>query len=439
MNCSIDNLFNFCFNSISYDNYIIIFFFFFFFFFFLSFLGNELNYMGLIMGGDIMSMCLMMLTIWVIYLMMMSSFLNNLFENKMFMMYLMMMLFFLLMCFYSLSLLMFYFFFESVLFPIILIIFNWGNQPERLQAGIYMLMYTLFGSYPLLVIMLLYGEESLNYFYMNIMMSFNTGYLFFFMILGFLVKIPMFFVHLWLPKAHVEAPISGSMILAAVLLKLGVYGLYRFKVFYLKEMMMLGYVIMVVSVMGGMIVGLMCVFQVDMKALIAYSSVCHMGLVLGGMITWNFWSSYGSLLLMIGHGLCSSGLFCLANYMYERFFTRSILLMKGVGKFFPNLCLWWFLFSVINMSAPLSMNLFGEIFLIGSMIKFSMMFIFPLMMISFLSAGYSLYMFSYTQHGEGSWLFAVKLIEIREYMVIMFHFFPMIIWIMKMEMFSNWF
>nr|YP_010350327.1 NADH dehydrogenase subunit 4 [Ixodes barkeri]UOK09756.1 NADH dehydrogenase subunit 4 [Ixodes barkeri]UOL50399.1 NADH dehydrogenase subunit 4 [Ixodes barkeri] len=416
---------------------LLIFFFFFFFFFVMS---DDFNYVSLMMGGDLMSMFLMMLTIWMIYLMMMSSFMNKLFENKMFLLYLMMMLFFLFMCFYSLSLLMFYFFFESVLFPIIMIIFNWGNQPERLQAGIYMLMYTLFGSYPLLVIMLFYGDVSLNYFYMSIFFQKTMmGYFFFFMIMGFLVKVPMFFVHLWLPKAHVEAPISGSMILAAVLLKLGIYGLYRFKFFYLSEMMLMGYLIMTISLVGGMMVGIMCVFQVDMKALIAYSSVCHMGIVLSGMMTMGFWSSYGSLLLMIGHGLCSSGLFCLANFMYERFFTRSIILMKGVGKFFPNLCLWWFLFSVVNMSAPLTMNLFGEVFLIGSLMKFSMIFVFPLMIISFVSAGYSLYMYSYTQHGEGCWFFSNKLIEMREFMLMMFHFFPMIIWVFKMEMFSNWF
>nr|YP_010350314.1 NADH dehydrogenase subunit 4 [Ixodes australiensis]UOK09743.1 NADH dehydrogenase subunit 4 [Ixodes australiensis] len=433
----INNMYSFNFFSVSHNNYIMLLF---FFFFFLNLLGDEFNYVGFMMGGDMMSMCLMLLTIWVIYLMMVSSFFNNLFNNKMFMLYLMMMLFFLLMCFYSLSLLMFYFFFESVLFPIIMIIFNWGNQPERLQAGIYMLMYTLLGSYPLLVVMLLYGDFSLNYLYMNMMMkNYELGMYFFFMIMGFLVKVPMFFVHLWLPKAHVEAPISGSMILAAILLKLGIYGLYRFKFFYFEEIMKMGYMVMVISVVGGMIVGIMCVFQVDLKALIAYSSVCHMGIVLGGMMTLNFWSSYGSLLLMIGHGLCSSGLFCLANFMYERFYTRSIILLKGIGKFFPNLCLWWFLFSVVNMSAPMSMNLFGEIFLIGSLMKFSMLFIIPLMMISFVSAGYSLYMFSYTQHGEGGWMFSVKSIEIREFMIMLFHFFPMIIWFLKMELFSYWF
>nr|YP_010937289.1 NADH dehydrogenase subunit 4 [Ixodes ornithorhynchi]WKW95246.1 NADH dehydrogenase subunit 4 [Ixodes ornithorhynchi]WKW95259.1 NADH dehydrogenase subunit 4 [Ixodes ornithorhynchi] len=413
---------------------------FFFFFFFFCFMKGSFMYDNMILGGDLMSFCLMMLTIWVIYLMMMSSFLNSLFENKMFMLYLVMMMFFLFMCFFSLSLLMFYFFFESVLFPIIMIIFNWGNQPERLQAGIYMFLYTLFGSYPLLTLMLFFGEDSLNYFYLYMMsVNIQVGYFFYFMILGFLVKVPMFFVHLWLPKAHVEAPISGSMILAAVLLKLGIYGLYRFSVFFMGELMKLGVLVMVISVMGGMIVSIMCFFQVDIKSLIAYSSVCHMGIVLGGVMSMNFWSSYGSMLLMIGHGLCSSSLFCLANFMYERFYTRSMLMLKGVGKLFPNLGFWWFVMSISNMSAPLTMNLLGEVLLMGGLMKMSMFFVFPLMVISFVSAGYSLYMFSYIYHGDGWTIFSVKMIEMREYMVMMFHFFPMIIWVMKMECFSNWF
>nr|YP_010350353.1 NADH dehydrogenase subunit 4 [Ixodes fecialis]UOK09782.1 NADH dehydrogenase subunit 4 [Ixodes fecialis] len=408
-----------------------------FFFFFFSLMKSGMINDNMMLGGDLMSICLMMLTIWVIYLMMLSSFMNNLFENKMFMMYTSMMMMFLFLCFFSFSLLGFYFFFESVLFPIIMIVFNWGNQPERLQAGMYMLLYTLFGSYPLLVIMLMYSELSMNYLYM-MMLDMKVGYFFYFMILGFLVKVPMFMLHLWLPKAHVEAPISGSMILAAILLKLGVYGLYRFKMFFLKELMEMGDLIVVLSVMGGSFIGIMCLFQVDIKSLIAYSSVCHMGVVLGGMMSMSFWSSYGSLLLMIGHGLCSSALFCLANFMYERFFTRSLMLLKGVGKFFPNLSLWWFLMSVANMSAPMSMNLFGEIFLMGSLVNYCFWLFIPLGVISFVSAGYSLYLYSYTQHGEGWMIFSVEMIVMREYMLMLFHFFPMIMWVLKMECFSSW-
>lgn len=124
--------------------------------------------------------------------------------------------------------------------------------------------------------------------------------------------------------------------------------------------------------------------------------------------------------------------------MYERFFTRSVILLKGIGKIFPNLSLWWFLMRVANMSAPLRINLFGEIFLMGRLIKYSFWLILPLGVISFVRAGYSLYIYSYTQHGEGWIIFSIKIIEIREYMVIIFHFFPIIVWILKMECFLTW-
>nr|YP_011014766.1 NADH dehydrogenase subunit 4 [Ixodes crenulatus]WQB40577.1 NADH dehydrogenase subunit 4 [Ixodes crenulatus] len=388
--------------------------------------------------GDLMSINLLLLSVWVLILMFLSSFKENLYNNKYFMFYLFLMLFLLFVCFFSMNLMMFYFFFEAVLFPIVMLIFNWGNQPERLQAGVYMLMYTLLGSMPLLVLMLFFGEMTLNYLFLDFSWKMSMGWLFMLMMMGFLVKVPMFFVHLWLPKAHVEAPVSGSMILAAVLLKLGVYGIYRFKGFFTMELMEMGYILMVISVLGGMYVGLMCLFQTDIKSLIAYSSICHMGVVLGGIMNLNFWGTYGGLLLMLGHGLCSSGLFCLGNMLYERFYTRSVMLLKGMMKIFPSMSLWWFLFSIVNMSAPPSMNIFGEIFLMGSLMKFSMLFIFPLMMISFLSACYSLYMFSYINHGEGWMIWAVKLISIREYMILLYHFFPLLIWVLKMDCFVNW-
>nr|QVD40459.1 NADH dehydrogenase subunit 4 [Ixodes (Pholeoixodes) sp. YTF-2021a] len=390
------------------------------------------------LAGDLMSINLFLLSVWVSILMLLSSFKENLYSNKSFMFYVFFMLFLLFMCFFSLNLMMFFFFFEAVLFPIIMMIFNWGSQPERLQAGIYMLMYTLFGSMPLLVLMLLYSEVTMNYLLLDYTSGMKLGMLFFMMMMGFLVKVPMYFVHLWLPKAHVEAPVSGSMILAAVLLKLGVYGIYRFKMFFMVELMEMGYILMVISVFGGMYVGVMCMFQTDIKALIAYSSVCHMGVVLGGVMNLNFWGSYGGLLLMLGHGLCSSGLFCLGNMLYERFFTRSVMLLKGMMKIFPSMTLWWFLLSIVNMSAPPTMNIFGEVFLMGSLMKFSLMFALPLMMISFLSACYSLYMYSYINHGQGWVIWSVKSILIREFMVMLLHFFPLIVWVFKMECFLSW-
>nr|YP_009560379.1 NADH dehydrogenase subunit 4 [Haemaphysalis bancrofti]QAB05946.1 NADH dehydrogenase subunit 4 [Haemaphysalis bancrofti] len=409
------------------------------FMFFFSFLlyFNSVNMISSIFGIDLMSFMLILLTIWISFLMLMASVKTGMSSNKNFVFYLSLMTFLLVNCFMVMNLLLFYFLFESVLFPIIMMIFGWGTQPERLQAGFYMLMYTLFGSLPLLLMILIFKSKSLmypfiEYFYMEI------GIFFFLMMLGFLVKIPVFFFHLWLPKAHVEAPISGSMILAAVLLKLGIYGIYRFKNFYFNELMNLNYLLMVLSLWGSVLVSIYCLFQVDIKSLIAYSSVCHMGIVFSGSINFLFLGSYGSLLLMIGHGICSSGLFCLANLAYERFFTRSIIMIKGMMKIFPSLTFFWFMFSIFNMSAPLTMNLIGEWFLCMSVMKWSLFFIFPCMMLIFMSACYSMFMYSYLNHGDGWLMWSAKSISVLEYNLMMLHLIPMMMWFMKMTFFFKW-
>jgi NADH-ubiquinone oxidoreductase chain 4 len=112
----------------------------------------------------------------------------------------------------------------------------------------------------------------------------------------------------------------------------------------------------------------MCLRQTDLKALVAYSSVAHIGLVLGGLITINYWGICGAFTLMIGHGLCSSGLFCLTNIAYERLGSRSLLVNRGLLNFIPSLALWWFLLSACNIAAPPSLNLLGEVRLINRMV-----------------------------------------------------------------------
>lgn len=335
------------------------------------------------------------------------------------------------------NLLFFYLFFESVLFPIVIIIFGWGRQPERLQAGFYMLIYTLFGSLPLLVIILVFKTSSLIYLFLEYYLL-EIGIFFLLIILGFLVKIPVFFFHLWLPKAHVEAPISGSMILAGVLLKLGIYGIYRFKYFYFNEIINFNYFLIILSLWGRFLVRIYCLFQVDIKSLIAYSSVCHIGIVFSGSINFLFLGSYGSLLLIIGHGLCRSGLFCLANLIYERFFTRRIMIIKGLMKIFPSLSLFWFIFSIVNMSAPLTINLIGEWLLCIGILKWSLFFIFPIIMIIFIRACYSIYIYSYLNHGRGWLIWSSKRISVREYNLLLLHLIPLVLWFLKIEFFFKW-
>nr|QLD97280.1 NADH dehydrogenase subunit 4 [Rhipicephalus evertsi] len=385
---------------------------------------------------DLMSFSMTNLTIWITFLMIMASRFNKMFYNKMFNFYILIMMNLLFLCFSLNNLLMFYLFFEAVLFPIILLITGWGAQPERIQAGFYMLMYTVFGSMPLLVLMLM-SKISLSIIFNEWLFN-QMGWIFFLMILGFLVKIPMFLLHLWLPKAHVEAPIAGSMILAGILLKLGFYGLYRFKSFFFIDLMAYSYTLISISVWGAVMISIYCLFQIDIKSLIAYSSVSHMGIALAGCLTFYLHGSYGMLMMMIGHGLCSSGLFCLSNMLYERFYTRNIFMLKGMLLIFPNLTLWWFLFSIVNMSAPMTMNLFGELFLGVSLVKFSMLMMVPMMMLIFLSACYSMYLYSYINHGAGWIIFSNNMITQREYFLLFLHMTPMMLWFLKLNFFMKW-
>nr|UOU85040.1 NADH dehydrogenase subunit 4 [Silo pallipes] len=388
-------------------------------------------------GVDMISYFLILLSIWISVLMILASFkIYNLnFYKNLFIMNLIFLLLMLVLTFSSMNLFMFYLFFEGSLIPILFLILGWGLQPERIQAGIYLLFYTLFVSLPLLM-SIFFINNKMNSLMIYMLKNFSENFfiLYFIMLLAFLVKIPMFFIHLWLPKAHVEAPISGSMILAGIMLKLGGYGILRILLFLSNFNMKFNFLIMVISLMGAFYVSLMCFFQMDMKALVAYSSVAHMGLMLSGLLSQTNWGISGSYIMMIGHGLCSSGLFCLVNFNYERFFSRNLLINSGLLSMMPSLTLWWFMFLSSNMAAPPSLNLLGEISLINSLIMWSYKFMMLLMLISFFSAGFSLYLFSFMQQG----MFVMNLNnyfmnESREFLLLILHWIPLNLLILKMD------
>nr|UUA64676.1 NADH dehydrogenase subunit 4 [Leguminivora glycinivorella] len=401
---------------------------------------SNLSYM---FGCDMISFGLILLSIWICGLMLMAS--ENLFKVKFYINFFLFNIIFLLIMLYMtfsvMNLFMFYLFFEGSLIPTLLLIMGWGYQPERIQAGLYLLFYTLFASLPLLLgIFFIFNSENFIMIYFLKFLNLDMYLLYFSMIMAFLVKMPMYFVHLWLPKAHVEAPVSGSMILAGIMLKLGGYGLLRVMIFLQQVGLKFNFIWIVISLLGGFYVSLNCFCQVDIKSLIAYSSVAHMSLVIGGIMTMSYWGFMGSYVLMIGHGLCSSGMFCLANINYERLHSRSLYINKGMMNFIPSMSLWWFLLMSSNMAAPPSLNLMGEIMLINSLMSwcwFSMIF---LMLISFFSAGYSLYLYSYTQHGKyycGVYSFYIGVS--REYLMLLLHWLPLNILIMKIDYSMIWF
>nr|QFO91027.1 NADH dehydrogenase subunit 4 [Trachypenaeus curvirostris]QUT08448.1 NADH dehydrogenase subunit 4 [Trachypenaeus curvirostris] len=393
---------------------------------------------GWCLGVDSLSFILILLSFWITALVVFSS-QKVLKENNypsVFLLVNIFLLLFLVLTFSSVDYLLFYISFESSLIPTLILILGWGYQPERLQAGVYMLFYTLFASLPLLVSLLsLYSSSgSLTLGLMNLEQNSEfISYLWYLVtVFAFIVKLPMFLVHLWLPKAHVEAPVAGSMILAGVLLKLGGYGLIRVLPLFSEVNKSLSWFWVSVSLVGGVAVSLMCLRQVDVKALIAYSSVAHMGLVLCGLVVFGWWGLNGAVVVMIGHGLCSSGLFCLANMVYERVGSRSLLISKGLMNFMPSMALWWFLLSAGNMAAPPTLNLLGEISLIISVVSWSKLSMLSISLLSFFSAAYTLYMFSLSQHGKYyNALFSCCSGKVREYLILMLHWLPLNILMLK--------
>nr|ARI47102.1 NADH dehydrogenase subunit 4 [Phascolosoma sp. MZK-2017] len=395
---------------------------------------------------DSLSWPLMMLTLWIFLLSTLAS--QTIWSNHqqpyLFLLLSSILALTLIICFSSKNFLLFYFFFEVSLVPTLLLILVWGYQPERLQAGTYLMLYTITASLPLLVSLLILsgynGHLSMNLLLHSPPLSGSLSTIWAVQLsLAFLVKLPMYSTHLWLPKAHVEAPVAGSMILAGILLKLGVYGLLRVYSMFPQIPQGLCFIIMPLSVLGATLTSFICLRQTDFKALIAYSSVGHMGLLAGGIFSGFYWGWQGALSMSVAHGLCSSGLFALANMLYLTAGTRSLFLIKGLQTFFPIMTLWWFLFSISNMAAPPSLNLLAEILLISSTLASTFMMIIPLGMLSFLAAAYSLFLFTSLHHGSPSKQMNPLLhYSPMNYTVLFLHLIPLVIFILSPSLTTSW-
>jgi NADH-quinone oxidoreductase subunit M len=300
--------------------------------------------------------------------------------------------------FASLDAMLFYVFWEAMLIPMFIIIGVWGGT-NRVYAAVKFFLYTLLGSLLMLVALLyLYlhsggSFEILDYHSMSIPMTAQI-LLFIGFFMAFSVKVPMFPVHTWLPDAHVEAPTGGSVILAAIMLKVGAYGFIRFSMPIAPDAShSLSGVMITLSLIAVVYIGLVALTQSDMKKLVAYSSISHMGFVTLGFFIFNAYGMEGALLQMISHGFVSGALFLCIGVLYDRAHSRQIVDYGGVANKMPVFAAFFMLFAMANSGLPGTSGFVGEFIVIMGAVKANFWYAFLAATTLIFGAAYTLWMY----------------------------------------------
>ena len=312
--------------------------------------------------------------------------------------------FFLIQVFCVLDIVLFYIFFESVLIPMFLIIGIWGSRERKIQAAYQFFLYTLFGSlFMLLAILVIYFELGTT----DIQLLWNNNFtiqrqilLWLAFFISFAIKIPMIPFHIWLPEAHAEAPTAGSIILAGILLKLGGYGFIRLSIPMFPEASIYFtpfiYLFSLIAIIYGSLTTLR---QIDLKKIIAYSSIAHMGFVTIGLFSFNIQSLEGSIFLMLSHGLVSSALFLCIGILYDRHKTRIIKYYSGISQIMPIFSIFLLFFILSNIGFPGTSNFIGEILVFLGLFQFSSILTLFIIINTILSAAYSIWLYNRLSFG----------------------------------------
>lgn len=341
------------------------------------------------------------------------------------------------------NLILFYICFEALLIPMFYLIITWGSRSRKIKAAFYLFLYTAFGSiFFFISFALLYAEfayfnfnASFLYYIKFVQFNEKIGYLnfdfyrqliiWFGFFITFAIKIPIFPFHIWLPEAHVEAPTVGSVILASLLLKIGGYGMIKFLMIFeraTKYMQPFIYTVCLISITYASLAALR---QLDIKKIIAYSSIAHMNFVVLAIFTLTLDGLNGAIILMLGHGIVSGALFLLIGVLYERYHSRNLLYYGGLTQVMPLTSFLFFFFSISNFSFPGTANFIGEFLILKSVLQTNSLVTILLLVSSICTVGYSMFLYNRIFFGNLKITFIETFTDISRFEF--YYFIPLII------------
>jgi len=349
---------------------------------------------------------------------------------------------FLLIIFSVLDLMLFYIFFEAILIPMYLIIGVWGSRERKIRAVYLFFFYTLCGSL-LMLIGILYIYNQVGTLNLEYLLAWNFTlteqiFLWFAFFFSFASKIPMFPFHIWLPEAHVEAPTVGSVLLAGILLKLGVYGFLRFSLtLFADASLYFAPLIYLLSVVGVIYASLSALRQTDLKRIIAYSSIAHMNLVTLGIFSFNVIGLEGSIIQSISHGFVSGGMFLLIGILYDRYHSRFLYYYGGIVHFMPIYAALFLIFTLANIALPGTSSFTGEFLLLTGIYKTNVVTAIVAALGVILCGGYSLWLYNRVVFGNIKVNYTLRFtdVNLREFSIM----FPLFLFILLMGIYPTYF
>jgi hypothetical protein len=349
---------------------------------------------------------------------------------------------FLLLIFSSLDLLLFYIFFEAILIPMFIMIGLWGSRERKIRAVYLFFFYTLFSSL-MMLLGLLYIYNITGTLNLELLLTYNFTFeeqfwLWLAFFLSFASKIPMFPFHIWLPEAHVEAPTVGSVLLAGILLKLGVYGFLRFNlVLFPDASLFFSPLIYLLSVIGVIYASLTAIRQTDFKRIIAYSSVAHMNLVTLGIFSFNSIGIEGSILQSVSHGFVSAAMFLLIGILYKRYHSRLIYYFNGLVHMMPLYSIFFLIFTMANIALPGTSSFVGEFLLLCGIYKTNSLIAVLGAIGVILCGSYSLWLYNRIIFGNLKIVYAQKFqdLNFREFLIL----FSLLFFVFLMGIYPSFF